>query len=191
MKTLIFILFVFLFLPSSLFAQWEILNDGANSNSLILNGYERPFVDFINRDTGWIAQGTKLFKTTDGGKRWTSLANGRNLSIKSIDFIDSLRGWTATSEGIYSTHDGGKSWEIKYFSDFSNAKVNVVNDTTVYITEKSRILKTSNGGESWFNVFNITIPDNNPISSVSFLNAEMGAFAAGLSIFRTLNGGET
>lgn len=87
---------------------------------------------FINADEGWKAEyeyigmfkeNMVLYKTNDGGKTWTEVANtddsGSSLpwgAKTGMSFIDSDRGWITTDtprDGkveLYKTQDGGKTW---------------------------------------------------------------------------------
>ncbi len=51
-----------LLIPVSAQDQWEIVNEGIGS------GFGA--IDFINRDTGWVAGAKGIFKTIDGGENW-------------------------------------------------------------------------------------------------------------------------
>ncbi|HAF48340.1 MAG TPA: hypothetical protein DCL08_03755 [Anaerolineaceae bacterium] len=77
--------------------------------------------DFYSLDEGWMAAGTNLFKTTDGGATWflsvmTGLPAGEFL-LK-LDFVDDQHGWVlATPDDetwdplkLYQTDDGGANW---------------------------------------------------------------------------------
>ena len=91
-------------------------------------------IDFINKDTGWVAgvdcitlfsQGyCTIYKTIDGGKTWELQyhTNNNTYGFTFLRFTDALNGWAlGTSSGgtltdstsdivLFHTIDGGKTW---------------------------------------------------------------------------------
>lgn len=86
----------------------------------ILNGVN---LDFIDREHGWMAAETNLFRTADAGASWepvsTSGIPGKESLIK-VDFVDELHGWVLTlledgttyTRHLYRTTDGGETWSL-------------------------------------------------------------------------------
>jgi len=77
--------------------------------------------DFYSLDEGWMAAGTNLFKTTDGGVTWslsamTGIPAGE-IFLK-LDFVDDQHGWVLATPDedtweprkLYRTDDGGANW---------------------------------------------------------------------------------
>ncbi|MDT8380916.1 MAG: hypothetical protein RQ728_01505 [Brevefilum sp.] len=77
--------------------------------------------DFYSLDEGWMAAGTNLFKTTDGGVTWfmpamTGIPAGE-IFLK-LDFVDEQHGWVLATPDedtweprkLYQTSDGGENW---------------------------------------------------------------------------------
>ena len=82
------------------------------------------FIDFVNRQTGWIVPtGGWIYHTADGGATWEFVSNplGNFLErdferfITDVDFVDESRGWAVTYKvgGVWFTADGGQTWERK------------------------------------------------------------------------------
>ena len=73
---------------------------------------------FTDVNHGWASDGTRLYRTRDGGQHWTKLSPGVNLQhISSLDFVSSDIGWasgsTATnSPAFFKTVDGGHTWTV-------------------------------------------------------------------------------
>jgi len=78
-------------------------------------------VDFFSIDGGWMAAGTGLLRTTDGGANWTPMPAGgigAGEVILDVDFVDGQHGWVVTTPNestytpliFYRTTDGGTTW---------------------------------------------------------------------------------
>lgn len=65
---------------------------------------------FWDANRGWLARGTVLLGSSDGGKSWTPLATFQQ-AIRQLDFISSARGWALTEAGLFSSEDGGRTWQ--------------------------------------------------------------------------------
>ena len=84
----------------------------------VLNGRD---VDFSSVDEGWLAGGTALHHTIDGGATWTPVTTSgipTGYYLLDVDFVDSLHGWVVTTPDdstwepliLYTTSDGGSNW---------------------------------------------------------------------------------
>lgn len=71
-------------------------------------------VSFTDRSRGWVLGGTRLFRTTDGGRRWTQLRTVPHyLAGARLDFIHRRFGWLtvgALHPAIWRTGDAGRRW---------------------------------------------------------------------------------
>jgi photosystem II stability/assembly factor-like uncharacterized protein len=151
---------------------------------------------FVNNNTGWVLNDTNyyataLFKTTNAGEDFI-FQNFFNQSASDIKFYDSLYGYITCDNmfggpQLYRTTNGGLSWE-------QNNSVSGI--STIYIQDRNiaflgqnefggRILKTTNGGENWFNILNI----NFGIFSIQFANINIGFAVGDKNIYYTTNGG--
>jgi photosystem II stability/assembly factor-like uncharacterized protein len=113
-----------------------------------------------------------IFKTSDKGKTWNSIADGQTEHFHDIAILNESTFFVAGSNGaIYKTLNGGTTWSAQtsgttawiYGIDFydENRGLAVCHDGT--------ILKTTNGGEAWTN---IGIVKNNGLNDVKFYNAD-------------------
>jgi photosystem II stability/assembly factor-like uncharacterized protein len=200
MKAIILTFISLFILLYSITGQWEIVNEGIQFNS----------ADFISKDTGWLAGGNLIRKTTDGGKNWILIqvknsifckADPYNpmryepISINKIDFINDSLGYAiANDRVIIKTVDGGQNWiqQTDYDSDRGLVELCVVTEDVVYAIG-SVILKTSNGGSNWVEIYP---PHRNTVfTSASFLNADTGLVEYSYNdckkIMSTSNAGET
>jgi photosystem II stability/assembly factor-like uncharacterized protein len=128
---------------------------------------------------GNVSHGDGVFKSTDGGKTWTSvgLAQTRHISRVRIDpknpdivYVGAFgHVWGPNAErGVYKTTDGGKSWKKVLYRNDSTGVSDLVLDpddsNTLYASfwtafrkpwllvsggEGSGIFKSTDGGEHW------------------------------------------
>ncbi len=197
MKRYIFICSLLIF-NSSLYAQWEILNEGMEG--------DLSTMDFVSEKIGWAAGEGTLIKTEDGGQSWFRLpideALDINWDIRNIDFVNDSVGWAVVgydSVKVIKTRDAGHTWSLQYEIGASSWDdlICAVNDSVVYAMGKDWILKTIDGGESWQDVYPNSL--DRYLRSIWFLNSDVGIVAGANSendaskglVRRTYDGGTT
>jgi photosystem II stability/assembly factor-like uncharacterized protein len=134
--------------------QWikQNANDGSND------------IHFIDSTMGWMATYNGIYKSTNGGKSFFPPNDSIIGMAYSVYFIDSLNGWAGgrakgnnPNDKIFRTTDGGYSW----LSDSVGNQQGVV--TNLFFLNKTLgwaiyniniILKTSDGGKNWSEVYN-------------------------------------
>ena len=180
--------------------NWIKIN---NSND---NHYHSIF--FIDDNTGWFTGGfwnyssviELIRKTTDGGVTWDSTYIDPGARIYDIQFLNNNTGYLA-GKYIRKTTNGGYNWfsvesPAQYFFNNSIYFVNEhtgwvsksYTDPYIYITT-SKILKTTNGGQNWFNQIVDSNLTHNIFNDIHFVNNLTG-YLAGVAIFKTTNGGQ-
>ena len=174
-------------------------------------GFNSRFGEYIQNDImflgsaeGWVSTSWGLYHTINGGETWEVIAD--EMSFKSVYFLNSQVGFASAEGGIYydinneylKTTDGGLSWEkltakytdaTLYSVDFVNAEIGWTVGT--YGT----IMKTNNGGETWFRQTS-GLEANNGLDSwlrdVQFVDLNNGwVVGDGGTILKTTDGGET
>jgi photosystem II stability/assembly factor-like uncharacterized protein len=129
-----------------------ITSDGGQTWSSILNGSEFEKCIFLNESAGFLSSWDLLYKTIDGGGKWTAYnfskydSTGVYFQSKDFCFTNEMTGWSA---GSYSETN---SWGAAIF-------------------------KTVNGGENWNSVFEYSGPDPNKsyvLNSIFFLDENSG-----------------
>jgi photosystem II stability/assembly factor-like uncharacterized protein len=118
-----------------------------------LKNSELNSVCFVNQNIAF-AVGLGLYvKSTDGGETWKSfeLESGYQGRINKIMFLDSLKGFAVGTEGmIFETKDQGKNWTRANNSSRGHLyDICFVNSSTGYACGYDRIIKTTDGGDSW------------------------------------------
>lgn len=99
--------------------QFYRTNDGgaiwkAGTSTPPLSGF--PAISFVNLRTIIVADGTHVYDTIDGGRRWTIIRpNIRLRPLFTIRFASVKRGWAfLDNNGVvsaYETVDGGRQWK--------------------------------------------------------------------------------
>lgn len=181
-------------LPQLVFCQqgWYQLSSGTSNNL-------RSII-FTEVNTGYAVgfNGT-ILKTTDGGLNWTSQTVGTVENLYSVHFIEQtgyVVGGTNTSV-IFKTTNGGVNWINQSISgNYQLGSVFMTDSVTAHISGYRRILRTTNGGNSWDVQFMDTVigyPAS--FSSIFFVDGNTG-FITGTNLMhyggvfsKTTNGG--
>jgi len=160
--------------------NWNSLSGG---NTKLLYDVEFPVnstTGYVSGESGWLA------KTTDGGNTWIPIGTF-NKDIMAMCFpTDNLIGYAATAyERIYKTIDGGITWNSKHDGNSPQSSIYDIlfpfDSQTGYAlsstggAKNSKILKTTDGGNSW------TIIDAGTTSilyNISFPTPQVGYIAA-------------
>lgn len=95
-----------------------------------------------------------IYRTTDGGRSWTSFESGTKQPLFSVDFAPSGRwGLAAGKSGvIVATADGGRSWRAQGqpLGDKHFFKIDVVDERTAWLVGDWGVMATTrDGGATW------------------------------------------
>lgn len=155
-------------------SRWTETTVGLKSRETMID------VQFTEASFGWIASDSRVFRTSDGGKTWSSYEVSAQTSVKAyvdgMSFLPPSLGWAASGTGlsplkyqedqmwIKHTSDGGKTWEnqfTKYGSQISCLRF--INSREGWAVGRSRImnetledrpliLRTTDGGKTWIDL---------------------------------------
>lgn len=157
------IVYILLFIPNELNAQWTNINPVPQGNTLWSTF-------FINDSLGWIVgSGGFIKKTTDGGIEWIEQNINISNDIKSVFFISKDTGWICGEQGIvFRTSNGGDNWiELNSGTTERLNQIKFIDKLNgVAVGNDGIIIRTSDGGISWNQVYN-----NN---SIELLSADLG-----------------
>ncbi|MGA8852736.1 MAG: oxidoreductase [Christiangramia sp.] len=130
-------------------ASWQIFETPLLQGEATSGGYSLDFYDdkngiIIGGDyTNPAGNSGNKAITTDGGKNWTLIADGKDPGYKSsIRYIPNSNGQQILATGFTGIHyskDAGKSW--KKISDENFYTVRFLNDSLAYAAGKGRIAK--------------------------------------------------
>jgi photosystem II stability/assembly factor-like uncharacterized protein len=160
-------------------------NGGANwFRQYINNGsFSIGTIKFFSESNGWLISnfnGSKLFKTTDGGQSWIENLYSE-IKINNIYFLNSNTGWLTASKDliytlknlVYKTTNGGLNWVSYLHTDTIPAsfdKIFFENENTGISIGWNYLHKTTNGGINWSSYCMLY----ETFSSMFFLNSNTG-----------------
>jgi len=142
-------------------------NGGTNWISQNTSGISTPLysVMFANENTGWAVAGyiggETIVKTTDGGINWFNQSSNDTRYIRDCYVIDSLRAVAVGQGGkIITTTNGGNNWNVMNTGSLVELwAVDFPSDSIGYAIGSTVVLKTINGGLTFFNENSIQISD--------------------------------
>ncbi|MEX0721181.1 MAG: YCF48-related protein [Balneolaceae bacterium] len=179
-------------------------NDGGrNWKFNFIDNYTRagdPF--FFDMEKGIMA-GNVIHRTSDGGSSWTHrmIQSGEPaVGVTTVKFQNQFIGWATGPFGaIAKTTDSGVTWnylDLGYNEDRFESISIVGNDVWILgAIDPGRLIKTSDGGESWQNIPLPSRGEDDPLirfDKVHFINKSNGWLVGSYRhIFHTADGGNT
>ncbi|MBM4159185.1 MAG: T9SS type A sorting domain-containing protein [Ignavibacteria bacterium] len=169
-------------------------NGGQNWN-LIYADTTRQFWDmqFVNSNTGYITGSYGHFmKTTNKGDNWTVLSTGVQNAMQGMCFLNENTGFISGAPLILKTTDGGNTWQdlnAPYVSSLETfTDVKFFNESTgLYSTNAGRIVRTSDGGSNWTQIY---YTPGTAVWRLSFIDSNKGyGCTSDGKIVNTTNGG--
>lgn len=121
---------------------WELVNPRPSYES----GKE---IYFISNTNGFIMNESQLLKTTNSGQTWEvaqSLFYANDINFKnSVGFIVGLSGY------VLKSIDYGQTWvQINTTFNYAYNSVSIIDANNIIITSNNKIVKTTDGGTTWF-----------------------------------------
>lgn len=149
-----------------------------------------------------------LALTSSAQAQWRDLAPISNGAFEKIDFVDENTAFALVSLhrnqlAIFRTNDGGSTWDsigIDLFGsktyylqnlDFVDANIGYVTFRLAQPSLTFKVMKTTNGGESWQDIGPENMPVGGGLSGIQFVNAQTGWLGVGNGLYRTQNGGDS
>jgi photosystem II stability/assembly factor-like uncharacterized protein len=185
-----YILLIALCLENGAMAQWYFPNpsDTVNYNAMF----------FTDANTGYVANGSRILKTTDGGMHWIQQLNAGGWQIMALFFPDANTGYAFEATGPYDgyilkTTSGGSDWIIISYPSSAVYTLFFTDAITGY-SAGNKILKTSDGGANWI----VQRDSSDWILSMHFIDANTGYAVGGgntfplgsyRTILKTIDGG--
>jgi len=184
---------------------WHCLSSGASDPN-----YSYCDLYFFDEDEGFMVahkDGSQLLKSEDGGESWDSMDLPEEWRYTGIDFISYNTGLlTGTGRNYYiKSSDWGESWEKVELhacdKTLAVAGMHFLNSQIGFLNGRCRgengndqvILKTTNGGQDWYEVYD---DPNEYIMNISFYDNDLGLALSmepdrSNDVLRTYDGGES
>ncbi len=180
--------------------SWTPIEIGSNYNL-----YNITFVDSL---LGFIV-GSKdgngiVIRTSDGGNNWNIISVGFANVFFDVSFVSSKNGWIFGEVGslvgkIGKTIDGGSTWIDQHVDSYGPILSGFFIDTlNGWAAGENRcLIKTTNGGSSWFSIDTLYIRSDSvvPLRSIYFIDKKTGWVVGGIAeynaILKTTDGGKT
>jgi photosystem II stability/assembly factor-like uncharacterized protein len=154
-----FTFMIFFLLTSFSYTQWELRNNGIDTQSGIAWA-----IDALDSNYAVIGY-NGFYKTTDGGLNWTHPDIPVEASIVDIEMVDEQTIIYGSTNGmIYKSTDGGNTWSQKFFNSSLTTFINYVKmfdaDKGIAMGDAlsgglpAVFIKTTDGGESWVSINN-------------------------------------
>ncbi len=121
-------------------------------------------VMFADANTGWAVAGylggETIIKTTNGGTNWFSQSSGDTRYLRDCYVISSTKAFAVGQGGkMITTTNGGDNWVVQTTgSSVELWSIDFVNDTLGYAIGSTVVLKTTNGGITFINNHNNSLP---------------------------------
>ena len=154
-----------LFAISSSGGVWRSINKGATWHSItddlpytrcacLLINPKNPNTMYLGTgDANYYYASLGLWKTTNGGKTWKSIAKGLSSYLFSkmvMSPADTSVIIAATSNGIYKSKDAGATWKLKSSVDnFREMLIKPKSGNTIYAGSFNSFYYSTDLGESW------------------------------------------
>jgi len=126
---------------------------------------------------GGCQAGPVVWKTTDGGESWISLAEAlpqraRKGSFRDVLFVSEKRGFAVGTEGvIVETVDGGESWVTRDSGTDVWLRAIHVLGKTIHVAGKGVLLRSLDDGRTWTK---LPISPQRKLNDVAFASAQVG-----------------
>jgi photosystem II stability/assembly factor-like uncharacterized protein len=164
-------------------------------------------ISFINEQEGWVVDNySGILHTNDGGSSWTPQSSGTPWAVTSVQFVNPQEGWaTATNRVVLHTMDGGNNWTVTTLDtlDYGRYVTVVYSDIFSYhsrawiatnamassiLNPRASVVYTPDAGKTWTCQ---STPEIMGITSIRFVDENVGWAASSLGILHTIDGGQT
>ncbi len=162
------------------FSVYKSINAGQNWSIVMRNtGYNLASLQFSSDSIGYCG-GTApinpiravILKTTNYGTNWAEINTGiLGFWVIDMAFLNDQLGYITVGNKIYKTTNGAGSWTLSYTTNMLNSIYFLNSNTGFAAGDGGVIVKTTNGGTSWFQM---TTGVGNNIRDIYFINENTG-----------------
>lgn len=169
--------------------------NGGLSWSIIPVSGEMDFYDvyFLDEQIGFVTKRDTIMKTIDGGLNWEQTGFSSWYHPKRLHFINDTTGFIGNTQSQYyfKTHNTGETWDsvrvLPAIHNFSLTDIVFLDEDTGFVggaintmtNSDNLILRTTNGGISWNQVYSHS---HNSTKNIYFFDSQKG-FAVGTRFY--------
>ena len=151
-------------------------------------------VKYLTNELAYCAGQETFKKSTDGGSTWYDPGSFPLSICYSIDFLDSVNGFAVgQTDTLWRTSDGGVHWTSYILKDtqyhyWKNSSIIFASNNVGWISciDQGAILKTTDGGVSWFRQWSNT---DGRLEKIHPINEDICWAVGPNTILKTSNGG--
>lgn len=156
-------------------------------------------ISFLNSSTGFVSNGAKIYKTTDGGSNWTSQTPGfitSSLYFNNSNIVFAGGNTINPNKAIINrSTDGGQTWVNVLEATDPNVFVNEIgridfpdaNTGYAMMPNTNRLFRSVDGGSNWSS---LTVPTLGTIQDFDFSTSDKGhVITSEGEIMLTIDGG--
>lgn len=137
---------------------------GASWQGTTIPGSFLEYVQFINRNTGFVSGPAGVFRSDDGGQTWLDISPNTPIGengwgsywLNDRVGVYFVGGCLNDQQSFYRTTDGGLSWTVSYGYERSSGLSDgfLYEDGSGYAISSGVLWGTSDYGRSWFKISN-------------------------------------
>lgn len=182
-------------------AVYKTIDGGLNWTESTYNNDEYlRNIEFLNENIGFLgALSQNMYKTTDGGTTWELIFDLQG-AFEAVCGLDTVGESTVYGCGTYfepafviKSSDSGETWDFIDMSAYANSLVEIlfVDEQTGFTSGGNDsggvILKTTNGGQTWTEIYNTGIPGEQ-IWKLQILHSNPNVMFGSVQSFDPLSG---
>jgi photosystem II stability/assembly factor-like uncharacterized protein len=189
--------------------KWCILKKGSPGAAWAVVNHTTFAGDIVafraaDNKAGWVLVSGSVYGTTDGGETWDSITTIRlpnqdklfGAGIRSIYPAGDKGWWAAGLHGVIAhSDDAGGTWNSSSVTNGNFSSVDFVDPLVGYaVGDRGIIVKTVNGGSSWYA---LDAETDRHLRSLYFVNRDTGWICGGTAdwdsgvVFKTIDGGKS
>lgn len=128
---------------------------------------------FVTPHRGWLAMGSTILATADGGRTWTAVYTADS-PVLYLDFISPEQGWALTSGGLLRTRNGGVNWQRVPGVGPALTRIDFVDPSHGWAGSEAGLFATGDGGRTWSAIPDPCADYAGPPQPFSFIDAVTG-----------------
>lgn len=181
---------------SYLFAQTTNGGTVWSEKGVRLSNGEAVDVQFVSKDTGFVATQNECLRTVDGGQQWSKVNTFPSFTLHQMHFVNGTHGWVVGNPqgGVnvgYRTTNGGITW-TPFATGYARTHygVSFVDPNNGWaVSDSGAVLSTTNGGATWTRS---SIATTRSLAKIAMTGLQTGVVMDDKGgLYNTENGGTT